>query len=514
MSLSGRLREGALFAAFGLAVVVLLHDRLDQPPVWDGATGLFPAAIVLAGNGFDLPDLLSRPGWAHGGPNIHQLSSVTWSTAVVLRLVPERERWLPLLHGIHFALAAGLLLGCYRLGALLLPRPLALATAGVLLLYPLYQTQASCLYMELPLALCSVFALHAAACRHVRTAALWSVLACSVKEAGLVVPVALAVAAALERGSAKERLRRVAWFAVPAGLFVALQLAVAVPVEAVSGVHPAAYGEQLRDAVRKLQMVPDLVALLFAFAVFAALALPAGLRALRAGAGGCRGDRARALALLGVGAFAGFYLLVPLTDVEVYVLPRYYLQIAPLLLIACADLAVRLSGSRGASVVLALLALFFAANRHGDLDGVYPSVPGNEFSLAERSAEYRDLLAVQRRLLSAAAALPADLPVLYGLPEHFFLHYPRMGYADGPLPDGHCVWLEPRLRRARLADLPERFAILYDFVGYGGRELQSLLRQARADPARRVRITRFEQGRYRTLLFEVSPAPERDAGSP
>jgi hypothetical protein len=250
-------------------------------------------------------------------------------------------------------------------------------------------------------------------------------------------------------------------------------------------------------------MLPDLIVLLAAFALSAALALPASLRALRGGDAEDDGAaRIRALSLLVVGAFAGFYLLVPLVGVEVYVLPRYYVQIAPLVMLGCIDLAYRLYGVRAAAGVVAPLCLFFVLNRAGELP-VYPSVPGNEFSLAERSAEYRDLLDVQRQLLDAAALLPADLPVFYGLPEHFLLQYPRMGYAAAPLPEGHCIWLEPRYRRARLADFPERFAILYDFVGYGGLQLQNVIRQARADPGWSVSATAFEQGRYRTLLFEL-----------
>lgn len=33
------------------------------------------------------------------------------------------------------------------------------------------------------------------------------------------------------------------------------------------------------------------------------------------------------------------------------------------------------------------------------------------------------------------------------------------------------IWLDTRLLHARLADLPPRFAILYDFIGYGGVQL-------------------------------------------
>jgi hypothetical protein len=491
-----------------LAVFALLREAIAEPPVWDAATGLFPAAFVLAENGFDLLDLLSRPGWAHGGPNIHQLSAVTWLTALLVWVVPAREVWLPLLHVLHFAIAAGTLVGAWRLAALVLPRAPAAAVAAATLASPLFQVQAASLYTEMPLALCTVWAVHAAARDRLGRALVWSALACAVKEAGVIVPVALAAAAALSRGPARRRLARTSLLLLPAAASIALQLGVSVPVEAAWGVRPIPWSEQLRDVARKLRVVPDLALLLAGFAAFAAAALPEARRALREGEGGAA-SRARALSILLLGAFAGFHLLVSTTGVEVYVLPRYYVQVLPLVLIGCADLARRLVSARAALAAPALLALFFALNRHGDFAGLYPEVVGNEFSLAERSLEYRDLLAAQRELVAAASGLPPELPVYYGLHEHFLFAYPRLGYAPAPLRGGRCIWLDAGLRRARLADLPERFAILYDFIGYGGVQLQALVREAERDPARRVRATAFQRGRYRTLLFVVEPAAGR-----
>lgn len=508
-----RARAALGFGLAWLAVGVLLREAIAEPPVWDAATGLFPAAFVLAENGFDLGDLLSRPGWAHGGPNIHQLSAVTWLTALVVWAVPAREAWLPILHLLHFALAAGTLVGAYRLASLALPRAPAAAVTAALAVSPLFQAQAASLYTEIPLALCTVWAALAAVQRQLWRAVAWSALACAVKEAGIVVPVALAAGEAVCAGTARARLPRVAALLLPAAASAALQLWLAVPVEEAWGVRPIPYGEQLRDVARKLAAVPDLAVLLAAFGVFAGVALPGAWRALRGGAADAA-DRVRALAILLAGAFAGFHLLVPFTGVEVYLLPRYYVQILPFVLIGCTDLARRAAGARAALVLPLALAAWFALNRHGDFAGVYPTVAGNEFSLAERSLEYRDLLWAQRELVAAAARLPPDVPVYYGLHEHFLFRFPRLGYAQAPPPLGRSIWLDPDLRRARLADLPPRFAILYDFVGYGGVQLQALVREARGDPSRRVRVTPFERGRYRTLLFEVELAgPEAGRGS-
>jgi hypothetical protein len=513
--LAGRCAGFGVFAAGFVLCVALLHPLLAQPPVGDATSGLFPSAIVLASNGFDLADLLARPGWSEGGPNVHPFSLPTWLTALALYAISDDLSLLRFLHLVHFAIAACVLLGTFRLACEVVTPGLALALTGSLLLFPLFQVQAGYLYTEMPLAACTVWAVLCAARRRWRGALVWSALACFTKEAGVVVPVALALAAALEPLAARRRFVRVAAFATPPLCVVFLQLVVALPAEAANAYRPP-YGVYAVDVFRKLAAVPDLAALLAACMLAGLWGGRAAWRALceRGVAPGeaAVGPRVLALSLLAIAGFVGFYALVPLTGAEVYLLPRYYVQIAPFVLLTLVALAQRVGGRRLAYGLLGVLAGFFVLNRNGVF---YSPVPGNEFSLAERSFEYRELLSAQRRLVDAAAALPAELPVFYGLPEHFLFSYARMGYARTPLGLGHCVWLEERYRRGRLSDYPERFAILYDFAGYGGNVFQSLVRQARADPTRRVRSRVFAEGRYRTVLFLVSTvAAEPGKSSP
>ena len=58
----------ARFCLVFLLVLLLKWNTLLQPPVWDTAMGLFPAALTLAENGFDLMELLGMPGYADGVP--------------------------------------------------------------------------------------------------------------------------------------------------------------------------------------------------------------------------------------------------------------------------------------------------------------------------------------------------------------------------------------------------------------------------------------------------------------
>jgi hypothetical protein len=493
--------RSVLFAALYLAVSALAYPTWTQPPVWDTTMGLFPAAQVLAETGFDLRDLLTRPGWEGGGPNLHPFSLVTWGTAGVLRWTqgPEAFAWL---HALHYAIGAGVGVLSFRLAAPALGSLGAGAVVGLLLLFPLFRVQLGYLYTELPLALATTGAVLAYTERRVVAAVVWSALACAIKETGVLVPVALAVASAVEPGAGVQRARRLcAWLALPA-ISAALQVAFVLPSREGESGASRAYAAQLGDAFDKLAMLPDWALALGLYGVVCVVSAPRLLRALQSPEP--TPERSLALGALVVGAFFAFFGMLPLVGTDEYLLPRYYVQIAPLVFIGLAVAAVRWTSPRRAAAGAVVLALFFVLNREGRFVSLYPPVRGNEFSLAERSLEYRDLLAVQQQAMAAAQALPPALPLYYGLPEHYLFQYARSGYASAPRANGRCIWLDPVARRARLADFPDRFAILVNFLGYGGAQFGALLRQAERDPAWRIERRRFQQGRYGTALVQLT----------
>ena len=104
----------ARFSLVFLLILLLKWDTLLQPPVWDTAMGLFPPALTLAENGFDVLELLGMPGYQEGGPNAHSTSVVTLATAVVLRVSGGGTRGFLMLHLLHFAGAALALLTFFR----------------------------------------------------------------------------------------------------------------------------------------------------------------------------------------------------------------------------------------------------------------------------------------------------------------------------------------------------------------------------------------------------------------
>ncbi len=144
--LLGKSFRAQLFVTF-LLILVLKWDTLTRPPVWDTAMGLFPAAITLADNGFDVVELLGMPDYFEGGPNTHSTSPVTLVTAVVLKMSGGGERAFVILHLLHFVMAALALVLLFRLA-----RPV-FGDLGTfffclrVLLHPTLNTQVGFLYM-------------------------------------------------------------------------------------------------------------------------------------------------------------------------------------------------------------------------------------------------------------------------------------------------------------------------------------------------------------------------------
>ena len=479
--------------------------------------GLFPAAVTLSENGFDLLDLLERPGSGKGGPNLHSTSILTWFTAAVIRLLGQGPALFPFLHLVHLGIFGVGLYGVFRFAQPALGTRQSLLLSGAVMLCPLTLTQAGYLYFDMPVAVCGVWAALAWSRQRLATAVVWSSLAVLIKESGLVVPAALAVAALLENRAPRERAIRAAWLTAFPLLDFALQLGVFIPVEKSSSLKPLPYFDYLRDGIwERLAYLPDLVAIFALFFAAAIARAPQILRALRASPATETSDadsettRRYALAVLLVTVFVAFYLLVPLTGIEIYLLPRYFVQIVPFLLFGLAVAVGQRFGRRAASVFLATLAIFFALNRNGDFLGIYPPVPGNDMSIAERSAEYRDLLALQRETVAALSALPPDVTVYYGLAEHFMLSHPLLGYADAPPAGGRSVAIDPPPQNyERASDFPMEFYLLHNYAGLGHFELQLLQAHAEAHPRRDVRVVRvFERGPYRATLVHVTPRPK------
>lgn len=495
-------------------VCAAIGRDLVQPPVWDEAFSVMPSAWRLSDPDFGLGELAGLPDYHEGGFGTHGSSLVTLGTAAVLSAVSDPAVAHPLLHVLH-ALVAG-----FGLAALALAATPALGRGGAallvvaVLLQPAFLVQAGRLYLEIPAFAAAAAALLAWSRGHRAAALAACLVAAGIKESGVVAPVALAMASCFEAGPAVRRAARAFAFlgtAVAGTILLSVARSDAVSQELFRFSLLPRFGEYLvLNAERYLFTAPDLPVLLGLALLLAVVRPRWSLAGLRAPADALSPDalraRSRAVCALFVAAAVGFHgLALPLVGGYFQLLTRYLVVPLPFALLLLADgLAVR-AGRRVTIAALAITALAFVLNAGGAL---YPELPakfGNDMSIAERSRESRELVALQRDAIAELQRVAVERPVFYELPVHFLVREPRLGYVAGPLSDGHCVQFEEPWRQGRLEDYPDRFAALYLSPWLGGAVVRELAVQARRDPRWHVDDSRvLRRGPFvaRLLFFE------------
>ncbi len=513
----------ARFSLVFLLILGLKWNTLLQPPIWDTAMGLFPPALTLADNGFDLLELLGMPGYEEGGPNVHSTSVVTLATAMVLWISGGGTRGFLFLHLLHFAGAALALLALFRLVRPVFGGVTTLLLCAGVLLHPVFSTQVGYLYMEMPLFLFAVFALLAWTERRFWPAVLWATLAYAVKETGIIVPATLAVAMLLERHALAQKVMRVGKVvALPVlwtvGVAVLNRIAVSDPEDyAFLPSLDARFGGIGQYLGRFLLNVPDLLAYLAAFFVTVVVCARPIFRALRSEPlePSLRDQGQQELLVLGYSGVLIFSFILlfmvalPVGTGYTVVLPRYYVIILPFLLLWLGYGVKRLLGRRldsPAAVCFVLLAIFFALNTNGAL---YPldidtEGPGNDPPLTERSNAYRRLLALEMDAIRALEEIPEGVPIYYGHYEHYLLQYPGLGYSNGPLSNGHNFSVESLAELIREEPMPPCVYVLFNYPWLGGEKILGLIRFAETTPGLSAEIVReFRDGRYVMILVRI-----------
>jgi hypothetical protein len=94
------------------------------------------------------------------------------------------------------------------------------------------------------------------------------------------------------------------------------------------------------------------------------------------------------------------------------------------------------------------------------------------------------------------------VPVYYDYFAFYRLEYPELGYAEGPLPSGISVFHNRELVEATLADLPQRFAFIFEYPVLGGEVLLRIWEAAKASGAD-VTETALTRGAYTVYVIEV-----------
>ncbi|MBC7816884.1 MAG: hypothetical protein IAG10_08365 [Planctomycetaceae bacterium] len=515
---------------FGI-IFCLKWRTLSEPPVWDSVVGLFPAASTLADTGFNLRELLQQPIFLHGGSNTHAESVVTWLIAILFWLFGKGPSTLVLLHVLNFALAAWTLSKLFRLAVQFMDRIVAWMLCAVVLFCPLFHVQAGAIYLEIPMALCTVSAVAAYSNGQLGRALFWGALATWIKQPGIIVLGALSAAALLRSGPLFQRFRQAATFAILGLLIVSLPLLESPLMGNLSG-YSGTKWNGLWDWFQRrplfyLKTIPDVFGVCVVFALGGLFRFRDILISLKGlsdldliPVGDQRSPQCETTSAIRTPCAVGvswvlllmfflLYFVVPfVTQLYILALPRYAVSIFPCVLLGMVYGLSTWTSARVTKVALGVLMLFFLVNRNGDF---YPAYRGNDLSVHERSGAYRQLVDQQRAAMRTVSRLPDDATIYYGLLEYFMMQHPWMGYAERQHPGGRCVAMtQEQPKSTTREDLPSNFFVVLDRRGFWGeRFLKSLLQDADADPTRQVlHYRRFQQGQFVVDIYEVRPAAE------
>lgn len=510
-----------LFLTALAVILVVKWPTLYDPPVWDTAMGLFPAALTLSANNFDLLELLAMPTYVDGGPNVHSTSLVTLITAAVLSLTGGGPQSFLVIRLLHFAAAAYTLVALAAFVKPVFGRGTAPLLCLAVLLFPLVSVQVGYMYFEIPLLLSAVCALRAWTERRIWAAILWATAAVSIKEAGIIVPATLAVAVLLEDQALRLKAKRLAMIMTPPLVLIVgiMFLQRVAPTNSTNPLASISRGHAFLSMVYAMSRwglrVPDLWMLfllflaglpLFGRGVLQTLRRPPAVRVEQ------DPDERGNLVLGYSGVLVVVFILLFTVALPVlfrfpFVLPRYSVVVAPFLLLWSGYIVKSTMSARFPSAVavcLGLLCGWFGANSNGAL---YPldintGGPGNDHALTERSNAYRRQLAVELQAIRAVKALPDGVLVLYGHYEHYLLNYPGLGFADGPLSNGHNLYIESLDEITKSAPMPPCVYALYSYPWLGGGRILDLIKMADTDAdLTQETIQEFRDGPYTMSLI-------------
>jgi hypothetical protein len=513
-----------------LIVVAFKASTIDQIPICDTAMGMFPAASFLAESGWDYASLLEMRGWYHAEPNVHTTSPITFLTSIAYWAFEDPTWTFRALHLFHFTLTALILFEVFRIVRPRFGWAVALLAALVVFFIPVFRVQVGYMYLEIPLALATLLALRTWCDGRLGWAVFWATLAYLIKDTGVIVVATLFGAALMEKRPVGQRLWRTAAVVLPTAIIVAVRFGLIFPPRAGTPFEHGYVG-YLARLLTSVSTAPHLMILLGCFAALALMHLREHLSTLRepvAPDDSARWQRIVALSVALVGAMFSFLLTVPIVGYEVFVLPRYYVQIAaPLVLViadglmrvgddlvesddvASSETVLELGGlqiTRGLAplwVGLVVLLLLFAFSYHGRVLGLAKvTFDNNDFSRVESNARYKSLHEVQKRGIKLLMERADDTPAFYCRTAAYMLRYPSMGYGE-PIRNGHFFYAESPYYDAPIAEFPDHFLMLYTVRGHGCEGMPRVYQEAKKDPAYRVEMEVLEEDGYEVRLIEI-----------
>lgn len=449
---------------------------------------MYAAAVALNRLDFDLLSLLSMAGFDQGGPNVHPLSPVTWLTAGVIRAGQGSTLSLPILHVIHWVMGAIALAGIYTIARFRLPVWPSWAIVVLSAINPIVLTQLGDIYLEIPLLAAATWGTVFLIKGRFVLAAVLATVATAIKPTGFVTALAMSLYL-LDSDESRKRKHVVMIMSGP--LVIALLQRQSLPI---SNLFRSGWLRTLELGVRFSGEILDVV-------VLTAVALAIGFYILRRSRRSVPArDVTRAL-IATITAFFAFYLLVPLSSVGVFLLPRYWIAVIPT---ALTILVMEIWNRRKVLAVISigLLGVGYAANMYGQLyvAGISELCDRN-YAILERSLESMQLLELHRA--EARAAEGVDDTLYLTQPLGSALRYPEMNYIDDVPDDLHIIMPGQGWESLPVSELDLPAVLLVDSPLFGGGILLNWWKAATRSNDLAVEVTTIEAHPYQAALITV-----------
>lgn len=436
--LSPRARGFLTWLGVFAGLVLLKRNVLLLPASWDESWAVLPGGLWLAENNFDILGLLNQPQWFEYGPGTYALAPITWMTGIIASVTSTTQSFLVSLHLAHLAIGAVGLREVYRFARPVWSAVSSTALVAVTALMPVMNAQLGFMYLETPIFAVGMLAINAGLRGDWGRASLWGALATSSKGSGIL-PLGAVVGGSLLSQGKLSALRKALLVMLPS---------------IIVGLLPLLLDQALASAERDLGVVfyastiqlvrmPELIIAMAFAIIFAALPQRAGQAA----------DpqvevRLKTFSWL-ILSFIGFYTFTIVFLIPLYVLPRYFIVLVPLVFFSAWELGTKRFGHLAPAVIgLLLLGSMIATSSSPFLGD-----PNRIKSVGlESSNQYASRLLLTRETLGGALA--TQLPV-YLMPNTWFrTRYPRLGYVDHVPLNVHLI---DDLDRN---NLPERFIIV------------------------------------------------------
>lgn len=424
-----------------LYALAVNSGELDEPPAWDSAITVSPAALTIVDLDFDVLAVAGLPSSPEGGPSTHATSVYTIGLAVLIAVLGSAQAFF-VAHLVSIALI-GLLSGAtYLLARERASVPLSALVAVVIGIMPVVVQQSADVYLDLPLAVVATFASWTASRRRFTATAALALVGVAIKTSGVFLLPLILFARPVGRSMRRHLASSAAAGAIASVPFL---IAVANTHRFSTDANPLTDPTLIRSSASLLVLTTDVFFILAAFL----LVLYGRTRARVL-------DRPTKVAVIAVASFFVVHLATILLSGTIAILPRYYIVILPAVVAALAPLEpMEGSGyptrSRIGIGLLVALGIFAVVNLRGSF---YP-LPDHDFYVAaERSTRAQDLL--ELHVVGTRELAATGLPLLVERQVYFRLEYPGMGYVDATPRDVIPVFI------GTIEGLPDRFAMLIE----------------------------------------------------